>query len=254
MGPFEQMEIRKSSFTKKEMLVYKIIHENIDDILRGSATSIAEQFDISQSAITRFCQKIGYQGFNDFKFDVYKYQKSVVKHTTESSVYEYYSRLINLIPELVSDETFEKISKHIVASRFVSVVGYHKSSLPAQLLNLNLSKLSILSSYIPFDQTHTLPQFLSEKDVVIIFSVTINIQKDFIDSLFDIPDGKRPIIILISMAERHILKNKVDEFIWLPNYRNQNFPVYTESQIVFMVFVDVLTNNIAKIKTEEETE
>ena len=44
MNPFEQMELKKMSLTKKERQVYNIFIENIDDILRDTATSMAEKY------------------------------------------------------------------------------------------------------------------------------------------------------------------------------------------------------------------
>ncbi|NLC97175.1 MAG: MurR/RpiR family transcriptional regulator [Erysipelotrichaceae bacterium] len=246
MNPFEQMEFKKSSFTKKELLVYDIIINNIDDVLRGTATSIAEEHNVSQSAITRFCQKLGYQGFNDFKYDIYKYQKSGVIEENYSTTFDYYTKLINLIPNALSNDELSFIAKKITKSRFIATTGYHKSSLPAQLLEMNLVKLSLISSFIFPDKTHTLPQFIGKDDVLIIFSAQSNVHKESVESINEMSDDKRPYIILITMSEKHSLKNKVDKLIWLPNWKNQNYPCYLESQIVFMLFVDLLTTEIAK--------
>ena len=75
MNPFEKIELKKDTFTKKEMIVYNILQKNTDLILRGSITSLAKDYQVSQSTITRFCQKIGYDGFNEFKFDVFRSEK-----------------------------------------------------------------------------------------------------------------------------------------------------------------------------------
>ena len=75
MNPFEKIELKKDTFTKKEMIVYNILQKNPDLILRGSITSLAKDYQVSQSTITRFCQKIGYDGFNEFKFDVFRSEK-----------------------------------------------------------------------------------------------------------------------------------------------------------------------------------
>ena len=52
---------------------------------------------------------------------------------------------------------------------------------------------------------------------------------------------------LITMSDKHSMRNKVDHVIWLPNYKNQGYPQYLESQVVFMVFVDLLTSHIAQL-------
>ena len=42
MNPFEKIELKKDTFTKKEMIVYNILQKNPDLILRGSITSLAK--------------------------------------------------------------------------------------------------------------------------------------------------------------------------------------------------------------------
>lgn len=64
------------------MIVYNILQKNPDLILRGSITSLAKDYQVSQSTITRFCQKIGYDGFNEFKFDVLDQKNKVDKNKT----------------------------------------------------------------------------------------------------------------------------------------------------------------------------
>lgn len=57
----------KTNFTNVEINIAEYLLENQDQIKNQSAHYIASQLYTSPSMITRFCQKIGYQGFNDFK-------------------------------------------------------------------------------------------------------------------------------------------------------------------------------------------
>ncbi len=247
MNPFEQMELKKTSFTKREKQVYDVIIQNIDDVLRDSATLLAEKHKISQSSITRFCQKLGYTGYNDFKFDIYKYSKAGRSIQDPNSVMDYYSQIIHQIPNAVSQEQFERVAKMICDARFVSCNGYHKSYLAAQLLDMNLHKMGILSSATPFDSSHVLPQHLTRDDVVIVFSGVSSVYKDNIELLLEGNDNC-PKIILVTSSEKHVLKNKADEVVWLPSYQNQGYPQYLESQVINMVFIDLLSSYIAENK------
>lgn len=247
MNPFEQMELKKSSFTKKEMIVYDFFVENIDDILRDTATQLAEKHNISQASISRFCQKLGYHGYNDFKYDVYKYQKIGNESTNPASIMDYYAKLINLIPNAISEEQFTELAQLIVDAKFIAINGFHKSALPAQLLEMNLAKVSKHAVYVPYDRSHTLAQTLTKQDLAIYFSATGIIYREHVEALNDMDDDKRPITVLITMADKSPMRNKVDHVIWLPNYKNQGYPQYLETQVVFMIFVDLLTNYIAQL-------
>ena len=100
MNPFEKIELKKDTFTKKEMIVYNILQKNPDLILRGSITSLAKDYQVSQSTITRFCQKIGYDGFNEFKFDVFRSEKQGRQEQNNNlSTIDSYCRLLNILNE-----------------------------------------------------------------------------------------------------------------------------------------------------------
>ncbi len=245
MDPFEQMELKKMSLTKKELEVYHIFTENIDDILRHTATSMAEKYHVSQPAITRFCQKLGYQGYNDFKYDVYKYYKGGKGAKDTSSVIDYYTKLIHLIPGAVSVETFELLARLVAKARYVSICGYHKSALPAQLLDINLGKFGILSRFIQADYTDALTQRVSREDVVIFFSANSSVYRENADQINELPKEKRPTMVLVTQTDKHPIRNKVNYVVWLPSYRNQGYSQYLEAQVAPMIFVDLLTNYIA---------
>ena len=247
MNPFKQMELKKSSFTKKELIVYEIIVENVDDILRDTATQLAEKHNISQASISRFCQKIGYHGYNDFKYDIYKHQKMGGENTNPASIMDYYAKLIGLIPNAVSEEQFIELAQLIVDAKFIAINGYHKSSLPAQLLEMNLAKVSKKAAYVPYDRAHALPQIMTQQDLVIYFSATGTVYREQIESINEMDEEIRPTTVLITMSDKCPMRNKVDYVIWLPNYKNQGYPQYLETQVVFLIFVDLLTNYIAQL-------
>lgn len=251
MNPFEQMELKKMSLTKTELEVYNIFTQNVDDILRDNATTLAEKHHISQAAITRFCQKLGYQGFNNFKYDVYKYHKSGGNETDVSSAIDYYTRLIHLIPSAVSPEAFDGLAQALIKARHVFIFGIHKSSLPAQLLDFNLRKFGIMSTVVPYGSVDVVTACARREDLAVIFSAVSGAYKESMDTINELPDSRRPASVLITQSDKHPIRNKVDQVIWLPSYRNQGYPQYLESQVVPIIFVDLLTSYISNHMKEE---
>lgn len=252
MNPFEQMELKKMSLTKTELEVYNVFTQNVDDILRDTATVLAEKHHISQAAITRFCQKLGYQGFHNFKYDVYKYHKSGPNAKDVTSAIDYYARLIQLIPGAVPSETFDDLARAIVNARHVFVLGIHKSTLPAQLLDFNLCKFGIMASVVPYyGSNDALVNRVCKEDLIVIFSAVSGAYKEAMDAIHELPEERRPTSVLITQSDKHPIRNKVDQVIWLPSYRNQGYPQYLEAQVVPMIFVDLLTNYISDHKKEE---
>lgn len=245
MNPFEQMQIKQGAFTATDQQVCDVFIKNIDAVLRGSATSLAEDFGISQPAITRFCQRLGYRGFSDFRAAVYQHHKSASMSDSPSTAIDWYCKLLQLIPAAMEDADINALVERLSTSRRVITTGFHKSALSAQLLNLNLLKLGIVSSFAPYDQL-AVEQPTSAGDTLVIFSATSKVYKELLDTLSDNAPERRPYIVLVTMSRKNPLSAKADQVIWLPNYQNQNFSQYLETQVSFMVYIDLLTSMLAQ--------
>ena len=249
MNPFEQMKLMQSSYTETDWQVYEAINANIDSVLRDTATTLASELGFSQPALTRFCQKLGYSGYSEFKMAVYQYHKSAAMDESPATAIGYYCELLNRIPSAVEKADIEGLADRLLASRAVFTTGCHKSALSAQLMQLNMLKFRKLSSFIPFDQFSSSDQFLTSEDTLVIFSAMGKTYKDYLYDLRENLGESRPYIVHVTMNHKSPLRSKVDQAIWLPNYQNQNFPQYLESQVTFMVFIDLLTNAIAQRNT-----
>lgn len=245
-NPFEQMKLKQDSFTATDWQVHDVLNANLDAVLRGSATSLAEEFHISQPAITRYCKKLGYNGFSEFKMAVYQYNKSAGVEETPETTIEYYNQLLRRIPPAMDEADIPTLVDRIARARSIFSTGYHKSSLPAQLLNFNLMKFGLVSHFWPYDYFSSAEQFATKDDVLIIFSATSKTYQNTLDMIRENPESRRPYIVLVTMNAKNPLRNKVDQMIWLPNYQNQNYSQYLETQITFMIFVDLLTNALAQ--------
>lgn len=246
LNPFEQMKLKQASFTATDWQVHDAVNANIDLVLRGSATGLAEELGVSQPALTRFCKKLGYNGFSDFKMAVYQYHKSAAMDESPTTAIEYYCELLKRIPTAMEEAGVAELAERICASRMVLTTGYHKSALSAQLLSLNLVKFGMISQFWPYDHIFATDQVCTAEDTLVIFSGMGKSYREAVDTIREVPAGERPHLVLATMNSKNPLRNKVDQMIWLPNYQNQNYPQYLETQVTFMIFVDLLTNVIAQ--------
>lgn len=246
MNPFEQMELKQSAYTATDQQVHDMVVNNIDTVLRGSATSLAKEFDISQPAITRFCKKLGYNGFAEFKVALYQSHKSSAMSDSPETVIDWYCKLLQRIPSAMAECDIEGIAARLLSSRQVVTTGFHKSALPAQLLDLNLCKFGIVTRYSPFDQLGTSVQTFTDADTLVIFSASSSVYKEALEWIGENDPERRPRVVLATMNTRSPLRKFADDVVWLPNYQNQRYAQYLESQVSFMVFVDLLTNAIAQ--------
>ena len=247
MNPFEKIELKKDTFTKKEMIVYNILQKNPDLILRGSITSLAKDYQVSQSTITRFCQKIGYDGFNEFKFDVFRSEKQGRQEQNNNlSTIDSYCRLLNILNENIDNEMMERFAKSIIHADTIIVTGSHKSSLPAKMLQYNLFKIHKKVIFLATDEFHDIDQIANKNDLVVVFTNRGNGLSTF-NNIKEKKEKNQFQLAFITMHDKLFVKKISDYYIWLPSSSNQNFDQYLENQIVFFVYVDLLTSQIANL-------
>ncbi|MGY4688946.1 MurR/RpiR family transcriptional regulator [Salibacterium sp. K-3] len=66
--PSITMEQYKHSFTKSEKKIYEYIQSNSQQILYYSLTELSEASGVAEATVLRFFRKLGFKGFQDFKF------------------------------------------------------------------------------------------------------------------------------------------------------------------------------------------
>ena len=70
MNPLELLEKEFPNLTKSEQMITRYILDHPMFVIRFSLTQIAKEAKTSNTAIIRLCQKLGCQGFSEFKFSL----------------------------------------------------------------------------------------------------------------------------------------------------------------------------------------
>ena len=239
MNPFEKMDLKKDSFTKKEFILYDVLKDNLQNILSFSASDLSKQYNISQSTITRFCQKIGYDGYNEFKFDVFRSGKQGNSSKDDLSTLDAYIKLIEILNQFASD---------IVNAESIIILGMHKSALPAKLLQYNLFKYGKKAIFLDYgDIVNDFQQLINQGDMVIIYTNRGNVLGSINTTLKDMSKKLSFNLSIITMNDKLSIKKYTNNYIWLPSTINQGFQNYLENQVIFFIYTDILTSEIAKL-------
>jgi len=64
------MEQFKPNYTKAENKLYAYIQDHLETVMYNSLTELSEICTVGEATILRFCRKIGYKGYQDFKLAV----------------------------------------------------------------------------------------------------------------------------------------------------------------------------------------
>lgn len=101
------MEQNKPNFTKSEHKLYEHIKINMETVMYNSLTELSELCDVGEATILRFCRKVGFGGYQDFKLAVAQ-ELSIVKQMASGSDDTYMERIRSNFKQVI-DDTYEVI-------------------------------------------------------------------------------------------------------------------------------------------------
>lgn len=231
------------NLTESEYIVYELLLKDPYVFRASTATEISSRYNISQSSISRFCQKLGFNGFSDFRLS------SATEILTEdinddSRIFsQNLFEISKIIEQSVSNDELNIILNKIYSSKKIYTSGYASSSLAAKVLYFNLMILGFNAINIePATETETL-RIMNRDDIIFIFSMSNPSHRDFFNILEGLSSNKRPYTILVAGTNNHPFKNYVDCFISIPYAIVAKYGFKSIANLPFTIFSYWLTSN-----------
>ena len=215
-------QIDSSNFTENDKMIldYFIQHKNHLPYL--SLSDICKDLYLSNATIVRFCQKLGFKGFNELKF--------------------------TLRNELHSSSDFSNSWKILQRRKSIYIDGRNMSSLPAKYLYSMLNSMDIPCIYIDWiDFLRALSKSLPENATLIIF--TNYGEASIYQSIIDSCHQRHANIIWISSSEINpSLLTDSDTYIWTQEVPLEHVHLRTKmtSFLVVQLIVEYLRHHIKK--------
>ncbi|MGM0778265.1 MAG: MurR/RpiR family transcriptional regulator [Bacillota bacterium] len=179
-------------FTSSESELAKYIIDNPDEVSQLSINQIAKKIHISPATITRFCQKISFSGFNEFKHELKRYIDLRNKPAMSSDIKEidYFSNLYQNHLEII-ETTFRKMTyldiqqavSLLTEAEKVHVYGIGNSGIAAQEFKWKFFRIGIQVESITDPHQAVMDAALSsDRNLVIGISVSGK-TKEIIDAV-----------------------------------------------------------------------
>lgn len=253
MNPLERLDLNKDSFTKSENQIMKYIISKPLDIIQLPIVEIAKKSNTSKSAIIRLCQKIGYDGFSEFRFDLSRYLisnnqtiENTEKNNSITAITSSYADYINKIGTTLTLEDIITLSKLMFNSNRVKIFGYNRTGFSANQLRYRLSKIgfdaeSITDPVLMNDCANS----LTKNDLCIIFSIK-SPKETYLDCVKILKENNCK-IVLVTMTPRTPLKAYCDLIISLPYISKLSDVSFLDDQAIFFVFIEIILSELAKL-------
>ena len=145
----------------------------------------------------------------------------------------------------ISTELLKEISDIILNARSCYTSGYGASDIAAKMLAFQCMVQGAHVFHLPATTEVETLHIINNQDVVILYSAINSSHKDFFSMLEDLPDHKRPYIILIANTPRHPFAKKVDKMILLPNTQELDQSILFTPSITQIIFTFLLTAQVS---------
>lgn len=242
MNLFEHMDAMVSSFTKTDHYIYTKCKKFTSLFAEGSIEEITKNEDISQSALTRFAKKLGFNGFNEFQFALaMQIQEGTLEGKEKTPAHSYAETLIET-EKALTDKVLETLLNKLKVCNDIYISGINVSSLPARYLDY-FFKISgdFRSEFLSID---SFPTSFKNNSILFLFSVESG---GYYQSFYKNRKKEEniPYIVLITLNPKHPLRNKVNHTIVLPKQRiiDTDRNVLPET-LAFLMFADVLARKL----------
>ena len=220
------------------------------DIQRRSGEALAADAGTSRSAIIRLCQKLGYQGFAEFKYAVIHEPSSATG--AEPTALDRYESAIQQLRATIKPDILSALGRRIVQSNRVLTLGNYHSGMSAQQLAFRLNRSGIDSHAITdLTQMESYEFFVKENDVILIFSLSgAELYEDMV-----VQYRKRHAhVVLLTMTPRSPLTKMVDETIALPYVSHEPSSYLMDDAITFFLMIELVIEAVQKELAAKESE
>ncbi|MFC3419956.1 MurR/RpiR family transcriptional regulator [Salinicoccus hispanicus] len=182
-----RLEQYKNSYTKSESKIYDYIIAKTDLVIYHSLTELAESCGVGEATVLRFFRKIGYKGFQEFKFSLAKeVDLAGDEEDNDSYIFKVKQNMVNAIEnsyEVIEEEALEKAIEILDHAKDVVAFGVGASSIAA--LDMQNRLLRIGKNIEVFGDPHSQVMRTASMDsgtAVIAISITGS-TKDTVDSV-----------------------------------------------------------------------
>lgn len=135
-------------------------------------TNLAHQLASSNSTIIRLSQKLGFQGFSQFKYEISRLLSQTI-YIKEKDLVQQYGRFFEQSLQSITLDSLEYFAKKIKAADSLFIVGVGLTKPIAEYMSKRLYQLNRPSMYIyESHMLDLLPQLSKQKDVVIFISMS----------------------------------------------------------------------------------
>lgn len=254
MSALIQLQENLPNLSRNERRVADFILDHSRELQKLSGEAISAACNTSRSTVLRLCQKLGYQGYAEFKYAIlYDLENSNYVPPAASNVFaeqpaqntvSYYCTGLMQMEGLVDSKVIREIVDAISYANRVISMGLLHSSVSAEQLAFRLNKFGIDCHALNDDTLMaSYERILRQGDVAVIFSIS---GRDFYAPIVSEYRKNRVKVILVTMSPECALAKDVDIVLPLPYLTNISGMYPMDEAIIFFMLIEILIEALNK--------
>lgn len=171
------IECSMSKFTKTEEELAKYILQHPEEVSQLTISQIAKKLHISAATITRFCQKLAFSGFNEFKHELKRsvdlqntpiHMKNLKNVDYFAKLYQDHMGIIDHTFQITSYEDIQKAVSLLTKAKKIHVYGIGSSGIAAHEFKSKFFRIGLSVEAITDPHQSMMDAALSNRDSVVI--------------------------------------------------------------------------------------
>lgn len=204
------MEQMKDDFTKSDLKIYQYITDHKDTIAYVSLTELAESCQVAEATLLRFFRKMGYKGFQDFKFSFAQELSNEQFSNPEDSVIEkiknYMVTALEDSSKMIEQATLDAIVKSLTSARNIVLFGVGASGIAALDMQNRLMRIGKHVEAITDAHFQIMRASTMDADTVVVAISVSGSSKDIVDSVQLAKDNGATIVAITNYAKSPLTK------------------------------------------------
>lgn len=238
------IERNKDKFTSTEKEIATFVMDNPEELSHLTTISnFSEKSNFSTGSIVRFCKKLGFDGYSEFKFFIVNNLIEIDVDNTENyldTLIDIYTTEINFLKNQLDLKEVANLAGLINVSKTIAILGKNSSFVAAQQLQLRLIRNGMSAIALQDELTiYNYVDILKTDDLVILFSVSGNSSSEY-ENIISAFEEKNIPFYLITIDKDSKIWNKAIHKILLPNTLVAKKHLALDGQILFMIFIEIL--------------
>jgi DNA-binding MurR/RpiR family transcriptional regulator len=260
-SPMVLISSHYKSMTKSEQKVADYVMNHTEEVVYLTVTDLAEKVSVGETTVLRFCRKLNYKGYQDFKLAVAQSQvastEKVAREIADTDpldvvaakITQQNTKTLTNTLELFQGEVLQRAIDLLSAARSISFFGIGSSGLTAQDAEHRFMRMGFNVSYSTDSHVMVMKAALVQEGDVVVGISTSGSTKDVVDTM-RIAKEKGAKVICITNHGRSPITKYADVILLAASKESPLQGGAFSSKIAQLHLLDILTKAIEMQRKE----